>query len=220
MCVCVPNYLYKVVDGFWTSVVAIFELAFFTPTLVPADLSPAERVADAALDIELLSVLKTSVIPAATLDRVGMTVLPTMHLVAMCNILKRGALSGMRSLGDGIPESATHEEFARVCISTLLECSVLSHPEGEGLGMSLVDDLSSLLTSFASDGTEACAVPKRVREAVFAVRSAAALANVAHTSMAVKIYPALVQLVLSPSPEIREPLRNALMLYTSLLPQL
>ncbi len=207
----------QIADSVWLSVSKVFELAFFTPAHVPADLSAAERIADAALDNELLSILQNSILPAASLPGLGPVVLGLPYLTTMCQILKRAAVSGIASLGDNMPERAAHEDFARVCISTLLGCSLLSLPEGSDVGLSLVDSLAAVLTAFAREDA-ATASPASTREAVFTIRSAAALVSPPHIRLAVRLYPVLAKLVMCNSPEIREALSDALGLYAGLLP--
>ncbi len=193
----------------------MFELAFFTPPQVPSDLSAAERVADAALNNELLHVLQTTVLPAA-LDPLGSVVLPSTNLLAMCNILKRGATRGIAQLDDAAPESVSHEAFSQACMQTLLSSPSLSLPGVIDVGRGLADSLAGILNAFGDDPA-AAAIPKRVRECVFTIKACGSFVTREHRALASRIFPALSRLITAKGAELREPLRATIELYAALL---
>lgn len=141
----------------------------------------------------------------------------------LCGLLRRGA---ERSIATLEQDAAAREDFARGCIYALLECSVLAPPSAgttagpESVGaaaIGLVDSLAAGLAAFVADAA-ARDSPKKVREALFTVRTAAALVTREHALLAARMYPALVGLVGCACDQLRQPLRDALALYVTLLP--
>jgi hypothetical protein len=198
-------------------IVAVLDSALFSEVQQPAELSAEEREADAALDVELVHLIRDVLLPAGAAESSsgGESSVPqTEYTESLYGLLQRGT---MNTQDHGGPESPTRRStFARMSFQTLLDKALASSggEPGETLGASMEALLATsrnTLGRYVEDDEGTTPLPKeRTNDAVFVLEAISPMITPERKMLAVELYPLFVQLVSCHAPELKEPLQQLL----------
>lgn len=205
-------------DDLWRKIIEVLESALFTDVPAPVELSAKERQADAALDIELVHVIRDALLKSTDSGNKYAS-----NLYAM---LRRASVAQTGDAGTNTTQRS--QDLARESFKTLLSASLQSQDaEGNAAGDAessvgaLIDSCEDVLRRFVLDDATAAAAgglsPDRPQEVVHMLQAIMPLISPQRNRIALRLYPALIGCVTAQAPEVRAPLKAVLELYGPLL---
>jgi hypothetical protein len=205
-------------DDLWRKIIEVLELALFTDVPAPVELSAKERQADAALDIELVHVIRDALLKNTDSGNKYAS-----NLYAM---LRRASVAQTGDAGTSTTQRS--QDLARESFKTLLSASLQSQDaEGNAAGDAessvgaLIDSCEDVLRRFVLDDATAAAAgglsPDRAQEVVHMLQAIMPLISQQRNRIALRLFPALIGCVTSRAPEIRAALKAVLELYGPML---
>ena len=220
-------------NDFWDELAILFENFLFPESI--EDQKQEDKVADEAIDCQLIQLLREEVLPFPTQ-------VPTDFIRKIVVLLNKGSIHSSMTLSDDCSGSiGLREEFAKQCFETLLEFSLLdTDVTNTGQESSVTNRLAitSLLQRFKEVLQEAIDSEKlnkniplqrqKVAEISFVLKAiATVIASMKKAStktvskktwnQIIGLYPYLVQFTETNSPQISKAVKDALMEYHELL---
>ena len=211
-------------------IVAVLDAALFTEVQQPAELSAEERESDAALDVELVHLIRDALLPAGADGSNGSrsneggadeSSPQNVYYASLYGLLQRGTLNQLQpppSDASGRAESPSRRStFARESFQTLLDTALsASSGGGSSLDALLATSRNVLERHIEDDAANANLPPERAADAAFVLKAMSSVITPERKVLAVELYPLFVKCVACQSKAVKEPLQDLLRLYLSL----
>eukprot|EP00040_Diaphanoeca_grandis_P018250 m.95863 g.95863 ORF g.95863 m.95863 type:complete len:1511 (+) comp26850_c1_seq1:214-4746(+) len=191
-------------QALWQKIVQVLESALFTDVPPPAELSSDEREADAALDVELVHVIRDALLKADE-------ALDTTYTSKLYMLLRRGSVVASQSTDASL--GMRGQDLARESFQTLLNASLTS----SNSSLALINSCEDVLQRCISESSASELSPERIKEAVYVLQAVMPLITTKRHSIALRLFPLLVGCISCTSDEVRNTVRDALQLYQPLL---
>jgi hypothetical protein len=208
----------------WDTIIHVLEDALFSVVPAPAELSAEERSSDAALDVELVHLVRDALLkpPGGVAAPPGFEP----YNAKLYALLSR-ATAHQEDGGSGPGNNRI--DLARESFQTLLDVS-LHESDGSGMGMNqatpprsasmdaLLQSCEDVLKKYLADeATGAVMRRERTEEAVYMIEAVKPIISPARRQVALSLYTILCKMCVCRAIEIRKPLAEVLLLYHDLM---
>ncbi|XP_039503884.1 protein MON2 homolog isoform X1 [Pimephales promelas] len=212
-------------DTMWPELANAFEDFLFTKSTPPDNLSIQEFQRNEAIDVEVVQLISTEILPFANF-------IPKEFVGRIMSMLNRGSIhSQSSSFTEAEMDIRMREEFSKVCFETLLQFSfsnkVSTPQEGYISRMALsvlLQRAQDVLRRFVEDErlSGRCPLPRQqVTEIIFVLKAISTLMDSLKKTQpenvdgnvwaqVIALYPTLVECITCSSPEVSSALRDAL----------
>ena len=205
-------------------IVAVLDAALFTEVQQPAELSAEERESDAALDVELVHLIRDALLPAGADGNNGggggEGSPENEYYASLYGLLQRGTMNQLQpqlSGGTGRSDSPSRRStFARESFQTLLDTALSTSGGGSSLEALLATSRNVLERYVADDGTNTTMPQERTADAAFVLKAMSSVITPERKALSIELYPLFVKCVACNAKAVKEPLQDLLRLYVPL----